>query len=299
MSAAPLVSVVVPARACSEGDLRSLLAGLRAQTLARERFEVIVVDDGSQPPLSHPLPADGDWLTVARIAVRNSYAARNHGAGLARGRVLAFTDSDCTPRAGWLSGGLRELAHADLVAGHIELRLAERPSVWSILDAMTFDQRRFVELGKAATANLFIGAELFARHGGFDSSLASGGDWELVERCLRAGARLSYSPVAVVEHGTRSGPASFLRRRWRIERAMGARCRRARRSLLVFNTAREPVVKRRFGFAVGYDPERLVALGIADGWRTRLATVPARYLIVPAVEALAQASGFLLGRGSD
>jgi hypothetical protein len=63
--------------------------------------------------------------------------------------------------------------------------------------------------------------------------------------------------------------------------------------LLAFNVSREPVVPRRWGFAVGYDSGRLAALGLANGWRTRLATAPARYAIVPGVDALAQVVGWL------
>jgi GT2 family glycosyltransferase len=181
------------------------------------------------------------------------------------------------------------------VAGHIELLPGERLTVWSILDAMLFDQKRFVAIGKAATANLFMRRALFERHHGFDASLASGGDWEFVERCLSGGARLAYMEAAVVEHPARSRAIPFLKRRWRIERAFGARCRRAGDSLLRFNRGREPVAARRWGFAVGYDTRRLAALGVGDRGRMWLASLPVRYAIIPAVDALAQATGYVRG----
>jgi glycosyltransferase involved in cell wall biosynthesis len=287
-----LASVIVAVRDQPAG-LSRLVSALAAQTLPRERFEVIVVDDGSQRPLLLP-GADGVWLRLVRQRPSNAYVARNRAAELARGPVLAFTDGDCRPRADWLAAALAAIGDHDLLAGRIQPLLPARPSGWAVIDAMLFDQERFVEIGKAATANLLVRRAIFQRHGGFDSSLPSGGDWELVERCVRDGARLRYAPLAIVEHPVRSGALEFLRRRWRIEHAFGMRCGRERVSLLAFNGARTPVVPRRWGFAVGYDGGRLSALGVAND--KRLATVPARYLIIPAVDALAQLSGWLWAR---
>lgn len=295
MIKAPLVSVIVPVRDRAD-QLSSLVARLDAQTLPRDCFEVIVADDGSRDDPAAELPIDGKWLRLSAGARRNSYVARNRAAELARGRVLAFTDADCLPRVDWLERGLEALDLADLVAGHIELLAPERPSVWAILDANLFDQRRFVAMGKAATANLFLTRAVFTRHGAFDRSLPSGGDWEFVERCVRGGARLAYAPGVIVEHPLRNSATEFLGRRWRIEQAFAMRCGQAGTSLLRFNRTRPAVVSRRWGFIVGYDSRRLEALGLADGWRIRLATAPARGLIIPAVEALAQATGWLRAR---
>ena len=292
-----LVSVIVPVRDHADG-LRRTIDRLAEQTLPRESFEVIVADDGSTDGLSTQLEVDGEWLKLTRGPPANSYAARNRAAELARGRILAFTDSDCLPHPDWLVRGMEELRSADLVGGHIEMLVSRPPSVWAILDATLFDQQRFVAMGKAATANLFMNRATFERHGGFDASLPSGGDWEFIERCIRGDARLTYAPSAVVEHPVRSTAREFLGRRWRIEQAFAMRCRQAGTSLVAFNASREAVVPRRWGFAVGYDSRRLADLGLANGWRTRLATAPARYVIVPGVDALAQVAGWLRTRVS-
>lgn len=293
-------SVIVPSRDCSDG-LARLMQRLARQTLS-ERFEVIVVDDGSRDRLPDELTAGRPWPRVVRTSGCNSYAARNIGAELARSPVLAFTDADCLPRSDWLEQGLAMLGLADVVAGQVEMILSPRPSVWAVIDAMLFDQQRFVQMGKAATANLFIPRALFERHGGFDETLPSGGDWDFVERVRRQGARLAFAPAAVVEHPTRDGATAFLRRRWRIERAFGCRARRDGLSLLAFNGKREAVVRRRLGFAVGYDRARLEELRVAAGWRMRLRSAPARWVVIPAVDALAQATGVLsasLSHASD
>lgn len=292
-----LASVIVPVRDSVE-DLVALIERLATQTLERDQFEVIICDDGSTDGLSERLPVDAAWLRVTHARACNSYVARNRGAMLARAPVLAFTDVDCQPREDWLAAGLSALQSAELVAGEIELVLPQRPTVWALIDATLFDQERFVAMGKAATANLFMHRSLFERHGGFDIRLPSGGDWEFVERSVRAGARLAFAPDAVVRHPMRTSAGEFLRRRWRIEHAFGRRSALAGLSLVEFNSSRQPVVPRRWGFAVGYDSRRLAAVGFSTRWRNRLATAPARYVIVPAVDALAQISGSLRARGA-
>lgn len=295
MSSELLISVIVPVRDHPDG-VKQLVACLSSQTLAADRFEVIIADDGSTEELPKLLTHRCRSIRVTRGAASNSYVARNRAAKLARGQLLAFTDADCLPRTDWLARGAEALRWADIVGGHVELLLPARATTWAIIDATLFDQARFVAMGKAATANLFVSRTLFEQHGGFDPTQPSGGDWDFVERCVRSGARLAYAPDAVVEHPTRSGPLEFLRRRWRIEHAMARRFTGRELTFRAVNSAREPVVPRRWGFAVGYDESRLIALGVSGGWRTRLRTLPARYLLIPPVEALAQITGWLGAR---
>lgn len=191
------------------------------------------------------------------------------------------------------------LEQAELVAGNIVLKVPGQPSTWDVLDAMLFDQRRFVEMGKAATASMFVRREFFDRLGGFDQSLPSGGDWAFAELAVGRGGRLAFAAESVVEHETRGSARDFLGRRWRIEHNAARRAIWRGQSLVGFNTSREPVVRRRWGFAVGYDKHRLIECGLPADRRRRVSTLPARYLIVPAVDGLAQLTGMLRSLGSS
>jgi len=73
-----------------------------SQTLAADRYEVIVTDDGREPVVAmvgerYPWAR---WVTGPR---RGPAANRNHGARHARGEWLAFVDDDCIPSPGWLA----------------------------------------------------------------------------------------------------------------------------------------------------------------------------------------------------
>ena len=88
------VSIVIPTYGRPD-QLAACLDSLEALDYPRDRFEVIVVDDGSP----QPLPPYGGALrvTLVRQAHAGPAAARNTGAAASRGRWLAFTDDDCRP----------------------------------------------------------------------------------------------------------------------------------------------------------------------------------------------------------
>lgn len=91
----PRVSVVIPCKDRPEQLLRAL-ASVRAQTVLPD--EVIVVDDGSEPPLA--LDSVGTIpLKLIRQINQGPAAARNRGIREASGDWIALLDSDDT----WLS----------------------------------------------------------------------------------------------------------------------------------------------------------------------------------------------------
>ena len=121
------VTVVVPYYEAPDA-LALTLAGLERQTYPRELFEVIVVDDGSDPPLelsalSWPAPdqpergeagRDGDEPVPLNLRVIHQEdlgfglaRARNNGARAAQGDILVFLDCDMVPEADWLASHAR------------------------------------------------------------------------------------------------------------------------------------------------------------------------------------------------
>ena len=91
------LSVIIPTRNRA-GQLRSCLEALRRQTLAPERFEVVIVDNGSDDgSLEAARRAAGEMPFRATVAVeprRGPAAARNCGIEQARGRRVFFLGDD-------------------------------------------------------------------------------------------------------------------------------------------------------------------------------------------------------------
>jgi glycosyltransferase involved in cell wall biosynthesis len=77
-----------------------LLDLLKNQTIPDSRFEIILVDNGSDHiPEIDDLPGN---TRIIGCSTPGSYAARNEGIKHAKGRILAFTDADCRPAPCWL-----------------------------------------------------------------------------------------------------------------------------------------------------------------------------------------------------
>jgi glycosyltransferase involved in cell wall biosynthesis len=194
----PRVCVVVPARN-ARATLERTLAHLAAQEIDG-RFEVVVVDDGSDDGTADVArKALGD-ITVISEGRLGAAEARNRGVAATTARTIAFTDADCFPVPDWLQQGLAAVAEADLVQG----RVLPDPSV----PLGPFDRTIWVESerGFYETANLFVRRDLFDRLGGFEDWLDTGGEKLLAEdvwfgwRAVRSGARTRFANDALVHH---------------------------------------------------------------------------------------------------
>ena len=208
------VTVVIPVRDRPQG-LARLLTALRDDP-ATAGLPVIVVDDGS----AVPVVAGG---RVLRHEVsRGPAAARNTGLLAAETPFVAFLDSDCVPRPGWL-GRLRP--HLDdprlaMVAPRI-VALDERAAGWpaaydNVAGALDMGPepagvRPFSAVSYVPSAAVL--ARRAALGDGFDPSLRVAEDVDLVWRLAAAGWRVRYEPAAAVAHEHPARAGEWLRRR--------------------------------------------------------------------------------------
>ncbi|HLX18949.1 MAG TPA: glycosyltransferase [Gaiellaceae bacterium] len=203
--AAPRVSVIVTARN-EERRLPLLLEMLRRQTLPRDEFELIVVDDGSTDATATLAAAESGAVVVRALNHVGLAAGRNLGVRAARAPILAFTDADCLPSPDWLELGVSRFAAEpiDILAGGITI-VIERTTGSALVDAAWhLDQERYVERGFAAGANLWLQRRLVEELRGFDERLGPyGEEEEFCQRATRNGARIVYAPEVQVDHPAR------------------------------------------------------------------------------------------------
>lgn len=211
-SGEPDVSVVIPARDAE----RSL--GRTLEAVARQEFdgevEVIVVDNGSHDETARIAESHGVRV-LRRERGAGPGAARNDGAAAARAGVLAFTDSDCEPTAGWLAASTGELERADIVLGPVSPIGPHGPldrSVWIGAESGLFE-----------TANLVVRRAVFERAGGFPAGLEGhegapfGEDVLFGWTAVRGGARVVFCPRSLVLHEVQPrGARAFLAERRRL-----------------------------------------------------------------------------------
>ena len=102
------VSVIIPSYQTPVGTLARTLATLEGQTYPRVLFEVVVVDDGSRPPLAFPSPRSTPLnVRVVRQEHGGIARARNSGARAAAHDILLFLDSDMLVEADWIAAHAR------------------------------------------------------------------------------------------------------------------------------------------------------------------------------------------------
>ena len=195
--------------------LTRLLTQLDAQTLAPDRFEVLVVDDGSREPVGPALAELRTRFTlrIERQENQGAAAARHRGVLLARGDVLLITDDDMQVAPDFLERHFEQHPEGsrNVVLGWI------RPD--PALGSMPLFERWYAHLNdKLADAlasgmfpprgnHLFTGNVSMRRQdyldaGGFDAQLGRSEDAELGLRLEAAGARFLFSREACVLHGS-------------------------------------------------------------------------------------------------
>src|SRR4029079_8088869 len=94
------VSVIVPFRNAA-ATLERCVEALLDQTVPRDRYQLIFVDNGSTDGGS-ALLAGHPAVRVFEESRRGSYFARNRALGVADGEIIAFTDADCVVERDWL-----------------------------------------------------------------------------------------------------------------------------------------------------------------------------------------------------
>ena len=156
----PTVSVVIPSRNRPE-LLASCLARVSASIeRAGVDAEIVVVDDGSEPPVTLADPR----ITVVRGIGEGPSRARNRGIAVARGEVVAFTDDDAEVSVDWLAAALRGI---EAVPGAVGARGPVRSPSFDPLYEYSVED---LTAGRYLTCNVAYRRSELQAVGGFDPS---------------------------------------------------------------------------------------------------------------------------------
>jgi glycosyltransferase involved in cell wall biosynthesis len=188
----PLVSVVMPSfnsAATIEATLRSVVA----QTYPS--LEIIVVDDGSSDDTverARAVACDRPIQVVAEGRNQGAPRARNRGAELAKGELLAFLDSDDS----WSPEKVERQVEAMLAAPETVLCYTQiRHDDHLGREIYTSEYARSGALGPelltrnvvGSTSSVMIRRDAFFGVGGFDPGFTACQDWDLWVRLAQAG----------------------------------------------------------------------------------------------------------------
>ena len=230
----PFVSIVIATRN-RQALLADTLHAVVGQHWPRDRFEVVVADNGSTDSTASVVVAAA--AKSEGVAIRYLYVpepGKSHAvngaldliltsASMARrqthGHVIAFTDDDVQPAPDWIAHIVDAMnAGADFVAGRVFPLWETEPPAWmspalyGVLAIPDSGDAR-VPIESAASnivpigANMAVRASVAAALGGLrtdlgklEGTLRTGEDHEFFLRMLAAGYRGVYEPRAVVKH---------------------------------------------------------------------------------------------------
>ncbi|MEI4488223.1 glycosyltransferase [Frigidibacter sp. MR17.14] len=191
--------------------LQAVMAGTRRPD------EVIVVDNGSvMPPVE--ICARHPQVRLIAEPTPGPGPARSTGARAATGTILAFTDADCLPDAGWLAAAERALAEpgVEILGGDVRIACADpaRPTMIEAYESIFgFRNQMYIERQNfSVTCNLVTRPATWATVGDFAGlDKAEDNDWGA--RATAMGYRIRFRPEALVRHPARPDMAA-LRRKW-------------------------------------------------------------------------------------
>ena len=217
----PSVSVVLPVFNDRQ-RLEKCLESLENQTYPRDYYEVVVIDNASTVDLKE-LVARFQQAHYCYEEKPGSYAARNKGLLVAKGEIIAFTDSDCIPASDWIERGvsvLQQIPDCGLVGGVITLffKNPDRLTGAELYERLNgFPQQEYIEQSQfGATANVFTSRKILDAVGVFDPDLKSGGDAEWGKRVAKAGYQLCYADDVRVAHPARSTYSEYYKKTIRV-----------------------------------------------------------------------------------
>ncbi len=222
-------SVIVPAYNAAQ-TIEECIEALLKQSVPREKYEVIVVDDGS---------TDGTATLARSYGVRvltqhrcGPAAARNAGAAQATGEILLFTDADCVATRTWIEDMARPFSppvppnfggaggevvgvkgtyltrQRELVARFVQIEYEDK------YDRMARQERiDFIDTYSAGYRR-----DVFLANGGFEAAFptASVEDQEFSFRLARKGYKMVFVPQARVYHHHDVSLEEYVRRKFNI-----------------------------------------------------------------------------------
>ncbi|MEM8613689.1 MAG: glycosyltransferase [Cyanobacteria bacterium P01_H01_bin.105] len=235
------------------------LEGLKTQTLSKERYEIVVIDNASTDTTK--AVCDDYKQQLPHLAyhyepIQGLSTARNTGLNVANGDYVAYLDDDAIPCANWLEDIVTAFSTIQpqpaVVGGPIYPIWEQEPPVWmhyyvqgyfTVLDHGT-EAGWFPDGEYPYGANMVYRRDVLLKHNGFSEDLGRDGksllsdEERLLNLTIEAdGGQFYYVPSASVQHWV---PKERISRSWLLKRCYW----QGRSGAVVDNTLGVPVTQQ-------------------------------------------------------
>ena len=286
---APDLSFIIPARNEArniERTLQSIHGNLRASSI---RYEVFVVDHGSDDR-TRELAVGAGATVIDGASARTVGQLRNRGATRAGGEVLVFLDADVSLANDWGERLPAALERLRPPARRITGSEVASPTATSWIQRVWFGVQG-KDRSHINTGHLIVPRVLFESLSGFDERLASGEDYEFSQRARQRGATVEPDDRLVAyHHGYPTGIKQFFLRevwhgmgdaRWGRDRAISKVGLASRLLLLATGAAVAGFVITRQGWLLALPLALLFAVSLAATLLRRKRRASDTLLILP------------------
>jgi len=221
----PLMASVIIATRNRKEFLKQALMSLQNLDYPQDKYEIIVVDDGSTDGTEQVVEERQTAslnlnIQYCRQAKSGIPAAKNNGIKKAKGDLLVFIDDDCTVEPDWLTNLVRYFDSPDIGAiGGPDKTPLDTPVVAKCVDYTVTSfigtggvrRQEGVRLAKyyPRGCNMAVPKAVFDKAGLYDETLVAGEEIDLNYRVKQQGYIFKYAPDAFVWHKRREDVKSF------------------------------------------------------------------------------------------
>lgn len=190
-------------------SLLNCLKSLEIQDTPQDYFEVIVIDNGSEPKLTKSALTNIKLQNLQLIRedqfLNSPYSARNRGIEKANGNIIIFLDTGCVASKSWLKNGAQALKNADMIGGGVRFNVNEGSTAAELYDSFFNIQMKtsVLERKVAKTCNLFVKRKVVNAIGLFKEGYRSGEDVRWSSAATDHGFKMDYSEEAYVTNTAR------------------------------------------------------------------------------------------------
>lgn len=137
---------------------------------------------------------------------------------MARGTVIALTDSDAVPDRHWIERAVEVMGEKEIiVAGSISLTYSSFPLSLAALyeKVWSFDQEMNAQAGRSVTANMVTAKSVFSEYGYFRDNAVTGEDFRWSQEVVSSGVPIVFGEWVRVSHPARESVKALLDKSWR------------------------------------------------------------------------------------